>query len=64
MSRLKKVVKIFVKKCGVNSGGVQVVDFFDEESALVLCCKELWGRDNAIHIATRYGLDGSGIESR
>ena len=25
---------------------------------------ELWGRDSSVGIATRYGLDGPGIESR
>ena len=27
-------------------------------------CLVIWGRDSSVGIATRYGLDGPGIESR
>jgi hypothetical protein len=27
------------------------------------CTSDMWGRDSVVSIATRYGLDGPGIES-
>jgi len=34
------------------------------KSHFVLCCLRLVGGDSSVGMATRYGLDGPGIESR